>query len=148
MPRCEINKQTSKYHDYLIEITLFVYSKVLTLTGVICVFSAHKKISDTCLAVRNLWERLATKPCTGWLWKLTGSEQNDPFDPRPVLAFRYCRCLHLSVCPSMQAPSRAGFCTGNWSSLSLPVQTCIMLWVCSYWETSVRAWNNHARWGF
>ena len=30
----------------------------------------------------------------------------------------------------MQAPSRAGFCTGNWSSLSLPVQTCIMLWVC------------------
>ena len=24
----------------------------------------------------------------------------------------------------MQAPSRAGFCTGNWSSLSLPVQTC------------------------
>ena len=28
-------------------------------------------------------------------------------------------------------------CTGNWSSLSLPVQTCIMLWVCSYWEMSV-----------
>ena len=23
-----------------------------------------------------------------------------------------------------------------------------MLWVCSYWETSVRAWNIHARWGF
>ena len=37
----------------------------------------------------------------------------------------------------MQAPSRAGFCTGNWSSLSFPVQTCIMLWVCSYWKTSV-----------
>ena len=32
----------------------------------------------------------------------------------------------------VQAPSQAGFCTGNWSSLSLPVQTCIMLWVCSY----------------
>ena len=23
------------------------------------------------------------------------------FYPRPVLAFRYCRCLHLSVCPSV-----------------------------------------------
>ena len=54
-----------------------------------------------------------------------------------------------SVCPSVvQAPSRAGFCTGNWSSLSLPVQTCIMLWVCSYCKTSVRAWNIHACWGF
>ena len=50
------------------------------------------------------------------------------------------------VCPSVC--SQAGFCTGNWSSLSLPVQTCIMLWVCSYWEKSVRAWNIHARWGF
>ena len=37
----------------------------------------------------------------------------------------------------MQAPSRAGFCTGNWNSLNLPVQTCIMLWVCSYWKMSV-----------
>ena len=37
----------------------------------------------------------------------------------------------------MQAPSRAGYCTGNWSSLSLPIQTCIVLWVCSYYETSV-----------
>ena len=44
---------------------------------------------------------------------------------------------HLSLYDILvQAPSRAGFCTGNWSSLSLPVQTCIMLWVCSYWETS------------
>ena len=35
--------------------------------------------------------------------------------------------VRLSVRPSdilVQAPSRAGFCTGNWSSLSLPVQTC------------------------
>ena len=56
---------------------------------------------------------------------------------------------HLSLYDILvQAPSRAGFCTGNWSSLSLPVQTCFMLWVCSYWETSVRAWNIHARWGF
>ena len=40
---------------------------------------------------------------------------------------------HLSLYDILvQAPSRAGFCTGNWSSLSLPVQTCIMLWVCSY----------------
>ena len=46
---------------------------------------------------------------------------------------------HLSLYDILvQAPSRAGFCTGNWSSLSLPVQTCIMLWVCSYWKTSVR----------
>ena len=45
---------------------------------------------------------------------------------------------HLSLYDILvQAPSRAGFCTGNWSSLSLPVQTCIMLWVCSYWEMSV-----------
>ena len=34
---------------------------------------------------------------------------------------------HLSL---YDMPPWAGFCTGNWSSLSLPIQTCIMLWVC------------------
>ena len=51
-----------------------------------------------------------------------------------------CPSIHPSVCPSDL------MC--NWSSLSSPVQTCIMLWVCWYWQTSVRAWNIHARWGF
>ena len=46
--------------------------------------------------------------------------------------------MHLPLFDILvQAPSRAGFCTGNWSSLSLPIQTCIILWVCSYWEMSV-----------
>ena len=45
---------------------------------------------------------------------------------------------HLSLYDILvQAPTPAGFCIGNWSSLSLPVQTCIMLWVCSYLKTSV-----------
>ena len=48
-----------------------------------------------------------------------------------------CPSVCLSVCVLVQAPSRAGFCTGNWSSLSLTGQTCIMLWVCSYWKMSV-----------
>ena len=47
--------------------------------------------------------------------------------------------MHLSWYDILvQAPSRAGFCADYWSSLSLPVQTCIMLWVCSYWKMSVR----------
>ena len=37
--------------------------------------------------------------------------------------------MHLSLYDvPLRAPSRAGFCSGNCSSLSLPVQTCIMLW--------------------
>ena len=46
--------------------------------------------------------------------------------------------MHILYEILLQAPSRAGFCTGNWSSLSLPIQTCIMLWVCSYWKTTGR----------
>ena len=44
--------------------------------------------------------------------------------------------LVQSVCPSA---SRAGFCAGNWSSLSLPVRTCIILW----WEFQ---WSNKWNW--
>ena len=35
---------------------------------------------------------------------------------------------------------------GGWYT-SFTLSVC-MLWVCSYWKTSVRAWNSHARWGF
>ena len=49
-----------------------------------CRFCARKR-SETCPAARYPWERLATKPCTGWLWKLTGSKQNDYFvDLKPI----------------------------------------------------------------
>ena len=40
--------------------------------------------------------------------------------------------FHLvRLCPSVSVVS-----IGNWSSLSLPVQTCLVLWVWSYWKTS------------
>ena len=49
-----------------------------------CRFCEQKR-SEICPAVPYLWERLATKLCTGWLWKLTGSEQNDYFvDLKPI----------------------------------------------------------------
>ena len=50
-----------------------------------CRFCARKR-SETCPAVRYLLVRLATKPCTGWLWKLSGCEQNDNFvDFKPII---------------------------------------------------------------
>ena len=80
------NKQTSKYHSYLLNIYIVrPFRSINTYWGNLCRLCAQK-CSDICLAFRYLWERLATKQCTGWLWELTGSEQNDHFvDMKPII---------------------------------------------------------------
>ena len=51
------------------------------------------------------------------------------------LAQRSCRG-YIGFTPSVWHTCASAL--SGWSSLSSPIQTCIMLWVCSYWETSIR----------
>ena len=59
------------------------------------------------------------------------------------LIFVRTQCIYSCMTYLCKHPVGLGFVQNSWSSLSLPVQTCIMLWVCSYWETSVCVCGNH-----
>ena len=95
-------------HDKLVHLVFVTTTNKMLLYSLVCTLHMHKK-SLNCISTNEnilfavVCQHAALHPYTN-VWQIF-TKRNPAlcdFFPRPVLAFGYCRCLRLSVCPSVR----------------------------------------------